>query len=82
MDSHCRQQELLLGSVSMKLTDFEERLYQKISLITAGEDPAHDLLHIQRVVATAIALGAEEKAKMEVVVPATWLRDLSRDRSS
>lgn len=41
-----------------------------------GVDPAHDLAHFERVVATAKALAQAEKARMEVVVPAAWLHDL------
>ena len=40
-------------------------------------DPAHDISHYERVVATAKKLALEEKAKLEVVVPAAWLHDLA-----
>ncbi len=38
-------------------------------------DPAHDLLHFQRVVALAKALCIKEQAQPEIVVPAAWLHD-------
>lgn len=41
-----------------------------------GADPAHDLLHVGRVVATATRLAAEESADLLIVLPAAWLHDL------
>jgi len=38
-------------------------------------DPAHDLLHIERVVKTARELAEKEGAQLEVVIPAAWLHD-------
>ncbi|MCL4137890.1 UNVERIFIED_CONTAM: hypothetical protein GTU68_039500, partial [Idotea baltica] len=38
-------------------------------------DPAHDLAHIKRVVASSLKLGAIEGANMEVLLPAAWLHD-------
>lgn len=38
-------------------------------------DSAHDLAHIQRVVATAKKIGTDEKADPEIYVPAAWLHD-------
>jgi uncharacterized protein len=38
-------------------------------------DPAHDLLHFERVVACAKTLALSEGARLEVVVPAAWLHD-------
>lgn len=38
-------------------------------------DPAHDLAHVRRVVATARRLAALEGARLEIVVPAAWLHD-------
>lgn len=40
-----------------------------------GCDPAHDLLHLERVVATAKRIGPAEGADMAVVIPAAWLHD-------
>lgn len=44
-------------------------------LDTHGQDSAHDLLHLERVVATARRIGPEEGADMAVVIPAAWLHD-------
>lgn len=41
-----------------------------------GADPAHDLLHVNRVVATATRLAEAEHADPLVVIPAAWLHDL------
>ncbi|MEZ5491254.1 MAG: HD domain-containing protein [Gammaproteobacteria bacterium] len=38
-------------------------------------DPAHDILHVRRVVTLAKALADSEKADRQVVVPAAWLHD-------
>ena len=38
-------------------------------------DPAHDMLHLKRVVKTAKQLARSENARLEVVVPAAWLHD-------
>lgn len=44
-------------------------------LCSLGDDPAHDILHLHRVVKTAKKLCTAENAKIEVVVPAAWLHD-------
>jgi len=52
-----------------------------------GADPGHGLVHLERVVGTALGLAAEEGARAEVVLPAAWLHDCvhvakdSRDRA-
>lgn len=56
--------------------EFEPLLKRRISEVATAEDPAHDLLHFQRVVEWAKRLGATEGANMDVVVPAAWLHDL------
>ena len=38
-------------------------------------DPAHDLLHLERVAATAVRIAASEGADLRVVIPAAWLHD-------
>jgi len=58
----------------MKL--WEAQLEKKIKEVASSEDPAHDLLHFRRVVKLAKNLCKKEKAKLEVVVPASWLHDL------
>ncbi|WP_035041547.1 HD domain-containing protein [Desulfovibrio sp. X2] len=42
----------------------------------AAADPAHDILHVRRVVHTAKALCAVECGRLDVVLPAAWLHDL------
>lgn len=58
------------------ISEVENLLSRKIFQIATNDDPAHDFLHFQRVVQTARALCVEEKAKMEVVLPAAWLHDM------
>lgn len=41
-----------------------------------GQDPAHDLAHLKRVVATAKSLADVESAHLGVVIPAAWFHDL------
>ncbi|MGE3973515.1 MAG: HD domain-containing protein [Bdellovibrionales bacterium] len=59
----------------MLISHYENLFSQKIQSIASSEDPAHDELHFQRVVATAKALCEEEQAKIEIVLPAAWLHD-------
>ncbi len=56
----------------------EEHLRAHLAQRLAGEgaaDPAHDLLHLERVVATAKRIAAAEGADLRVVLPAAWLHD-------
>lgn len=55
---------------------FEKMFEEKISSVLGNRDPAHDLLHVKRVVKMAKALGEQERAKMEVILPAAWLHDI------
>ena len=57
------------------MQEIEVKLAKKITQITLGEDPAHDFLHFKRVVSMAKKLCSEEKAKLEIVLPAAWLHD-------
>lgn len=41
----------------------------------ADPDPGHGVVHLKRVVATALQLAKEEGARLEVVLPAAWLHD-------
>lgn len=59
----------------MDVSKFEDTFFAKISTIASNDDPAHDLLHFQRVVKMAKALCFLENAKKEVVIPAAWLHD-------
>jgi uncharacterized protein len=53
---------------------FSEKIEKEIAI--EGNDPAHDLAHFRRVVATAKHLSFGEKACLEIVIPAAWLHDL------
>ncbi len=44
-------------------------------LQNSEQDAAHDLAHIQRVVLTALKLGEEESADLEIIEAAAWLHD-------
>lgn len=55
--------------------DWELQFEAKIKQRDLGGDPAHDLAHFKRVVATAKALCQKENACSEVVVAAAWLHD-------
>ena len=50
---------------------FEQFVQQRVM----ATDPAHDLAHIRRVVATARTLAQAEGADLAVVLPAAWLHD-------
>ncbi len=54
---------------------WEKLFEEKIKTIATSEDPAHDFLHFQRVVATAKKLCESEGAQLAVVAPAAWLHD-------
>jgi uncharacterized protein len=59
-----------------RLEHFAALCRDRIGAVATADDPAHDLLHFERVVATARRLCAEEGARLEVVLPAAWLHDL------
>jgi uncharacterized protein len=54
--------------------DWEPRFRQFVAA-QPGADPAHGAAHLERVVANAIDLAAEEGARLEIVLPAAWLHD-------
>ncbi len=54
--------------------DWEQRL-REFACAQPGADPGHGLPHLERVVATALKLAAEEGARVEIVLPAAWLHD-------
>lgn len=56
--------------------NWEALFEEKIKQSTSANDPAHDLLHIKRVVSLAKTFCLELGAKAEVVIPAAWLHDL------
>lgn len=59
-----------------KLSQWESLFEQEVAKIATAEDPAHDLLHFKRVVATAKRLAEVEGANLNIVIPAAWLHDL------
>lgn len=54
---------------------FEPYFEAEMRKRATSDDPAHDFLHFKRVVNTAKKLCLEEKAEINVVVPAAWLHD-------
>lgn len=54
---------------------WESLFYSKIAEIATADDPAHDILHFKRVVGLSKKLAQEEKAQLEIVIPAAWLHD-------
>ncbi len=54
--------------------DWEPR-FRRFVAEQPGADPGHGPVHLERVVATAIRLAAEEGARLDVVLPAAWLHD-------
>lgn len=59
----------------MRIESWEKMFEEKMAHIALVEDPAHDLLHLKRVVKMAKFLCDREQGKFEVVVPAAWLHD-------
>ncbi|MDB6113967.1 MAG: hypothetical protein JWQ62_912 [Lacunisphaera sp.] len=57
----------------MDFGGWEQRCLEKLA--AARGDAAHDLAHVERVVANARRLAAAEGARLEVVLPAAWLHD-------
>jgi uncharacterized protein len=54
--------------------DWEPRM-REFAAAQPGADPGHGPAHLERVVATAMKLAAEEGARLEIVLPAAWLHD-------
>jgi uncharacterized protein len=61
--------------MALSLSDLETRCAGFVREHMASNDPAHDVMHIERVVANARHLAAVEGARPEIVVPAAWLHD-------
>lgn len=53
----------------------EATLSALIQETTAGNDAAHDLQHVKRVVHNARKIGEQEGADLSVLIPAAWLHD-------
>jgi len=58
------------------MNQFEKLFEEKISIVLGSKDPAHDLLHVKRVVKCAREMAIKERADLEVVLPAAWLHDI------
>lgn len=58
------------------LQEWKPKFEHEVLAAGLNEDPAHDLGHIRRVVATACSLAEQESAKLEVVYPAAYLHDI------
>jgi uncharacterized protein len=61
--------------MALSFSDLEARCAAFVRERMAANDPAHDVMHIERVVANARHLAAIEGARLEIVVPAAWLHD-------
>ncbi len=48
---------------------------EKARALYPATDPSHDFLHIRRVLAAAVKLAGEERAELNVVVPAAYFHD-------
>lgn len=59
----------------MNLDHFEDLMAMRIAEIATGDDPAHDLLHFERVVRLSKKLCRDENGRIEIVMPAAWLHD-------
>ena len=59
----------------MSNAQWENKFREKISEIATADDPAHDLLHFERVVSLAKHLCKLENGNPEIVIPAAWLHD-------
>ncbi len=53
----------------------EPILREKVLSIVTVEDPAHDILHIERVVSMAKQITEVEGGDLNVIIPAAWLHD-------
>lgn len=58
----------------------EEKLRGEVLRVLGGkcnqpEDPAHDILHFERVVGLAKKISANEGGNLKVIIPAAWLHD-------
>jgi uncharacterized protein len=59
----------------MNLKSFENKIFDRVSQIATPDDPAHDILHFQRVVRVAKILCAQESGNLDIVMPSAWLHD-------
>lgn len=59
----------------LSLSDLETHCAAHVREQMTANDPAHDVMHIERVVANTRHLADAEGARLEIVVPAAWLHD-------
>ena len=59
----------------LKFEKFEEQIQKVAESRNTLTDPAHDLLHIKRVVHNAKQIAVSENADLNIVLPAAWLHD-------
>jgi uncharacterized protein len=59
----------------LELESWERKFEQRIRQ-NGKVDPAHDILHIKRVVQNARHIASCEGARLEIVIPSAWLHDL------
>lgn len=64
-----------MSSHNIDFAHWEQQFAQFMAVQMAESDAAHDIAHIQRVVANAKRLAQEETADLAVVIPAAWLHD-------
>lgn len=53
-----------------------EQICRKFVRQKMAQDAAHDMAHVERVVANAKRLAKSETANLDVIVPAAWLHDI------
>ena len=64
-----------LKNEQRSFSEWEIIFETEINSMTIAVDPAHDILHLKRVVKTAKSLCASENGNLNIVVPAAWLHD-------
>jgi uncharacterized protein len=64
-----------LDDVLTQLRDDWEPRFRRFVADQPNADPGHGPVHLERVVATAMRLAAEERARVDIVLPAAWLHD-------
>jgi uncharacterized protein len=63
------------GDTTLRLRREWEPRFRRFVAEQPDADPGHGPVHLERVVATALRLAAEEGARVDVVLPAAWLHD-------
>lgn len=56
--------------------ELERQFERWVNTPEFNEDPAHDILHVRRVVSIAKKIATAEHAEQNVVIPAAWLHDV------